>query len=76
MPSYECPTCGRAVTVANKSDAPHRPFCCERCKMIDLGKWFDGTYAVSEPMTPESLDALKAEEAAPPDDARNRPTGS
>ena len=32
-----CPTCGKTVTW----DAAHRwrPFCSERCKLIDLGDW-------------------------------------
>jgi len=51
MPAYECPTCGTVVRVARKEDAPLRPFCCRRCKMIDLGRWLDGTYAVSEPLS-------------------------
>lgn len=23
-----------------------RPFCCERCKLLDLGEWFAGRYTV------------------------------
>jgi endogenous inhibitor of DNA gyrase (YacG/DUF329 family) len=46
--------------VVRKEDAPCRPFCCERCKLVDLGRWLDGTYKVSEPATPEDL------EKAPP----------
>lgn len=35
--SVDCPTCGTAVpwTPASK----WRPFCSERCKLIDLGEW-------------------------------------
>jgi endogenous inhibitor of DNA gyrase (YacG/DUF329 family) len=32
-----CPTCGRPVEWTDKS--PWRPFCSERCKLIDLGAW-------------------------------------
>ena len=32
-----CPTCGRAV-VWSKTEK-WRPFCSERCKLIDLGEW-------------------------------------
>ncbi|MEK6798318.1 MAG: DNA gyrase inhibitor YacG [Planctomycetota bacterium] len=59
MPSYECPTCRKVVKVERKEDARFRPFCSDRCKMIDLGRWLDGTYAVSEPMR---LDDLPVEE--------------
>jgi endogenous inhibitor of DNA gyrase (YacG/DUF329 family) len=32
-----CPTCGR--TVEWNESSPWRPFCSERCKLIDLGAW-------------------------------------
>jgi hypothetical protein len=32
-----CPTCRKST--AWSTDNPHRPFCCERCKLIDLGAW-------------------------------------
>ncbi len=33
-----CPTCGKAVTWSPTEK--WRPFCSERCKLIDLGEWF------------------------------------
>lgn len=36
-PRVHCPTCRRELTW---SDAfPFRPFCSERCRMVDLGAW-------------------------------------
>ncbi len=35
--TVKCPTCGKAVTWGPES--PWRPFCSERCKLIDLGEW-------------------------------------
>ena len=32
-----CPQCGGPAQWSQ--DNPFRPFCCERCKMIDLGAW-------------------------------------
>ena len=32
-----CPTCGKPVEWSEKS--PWRPFCSERCRLIDLGEW-------------------------------------
>ena len=32
-----CPTCGSPV--AWKAEQRWRPFCSERCKLIDLGEW-------------------------------------
>ncbi len=65
MPTFECPTCDKTHTVAKREDAPHRPFCCKRCKMIDLGKWLDGSYVVSEPIDPETLENLDEQADTP-----------
>lgn len=35
--TVKCPTCQRAVTWT--SDNTFKPFCSERCKLIDLGEW-------------------------------------
>jgi hypothetical protein len=32
------------------------PFCSQRCKLIDLGKWFNGENAISEPLKPEHFE--------------------
>jgi len=37
----KCPTCSEE-TVYNGN--PYRPFCSERCKLIDLGKWASETF--------------------------------
>lgn len=34
-----CPTCQREVIWSE--DSPWRPFCSERCRLIDLGEWLD-----------------------------------
>lgn len=39
----KCPTCGKKV---DWKDNPHRPFCSERCKLVDLGKWVNEEYRV------------------------------
>ncbi len=60
MPVFECPTCGKNLAVDHLEDAPFRPFCCERCKLVDLGRWLDGTYRVSEPDTPDEPEDASA----------------
>ena len=40
-----CPICKKAV----KSTAPDFPFCSDRCRTIDLGKWAKGDYVISSP---------------------------
>ncbi len=38
MPAIvKCPTCGRPVSWSKTS--AYRPFCSERCRLIDLGAW-------------------------------------
>jgi len=37
-PVVRCPTCQRELLWSAQS--PWRPFCSERCRMVDLGAWF------------------------------------
>jgi len=35
------------------------PFCSERCRVIDLGKWASGAYVISSPLhDPETDDSI------------------
>jgi endogenous inhibitor of DNA gyrase (YacG/DUF329 family) len=49
-----CPNCGKRTVIG--AENPWRPFCSERCRLIDLGAWIDGSHR------------LPAEEPAPPHD--------
>jgi endogenous inhibitor of DNA gyrase (YacG/DUF329 family) len=50
-----CPTCGMLVRF-NDEDFP---FCSDRCRKIDLGKWASGVYKISSPiLDPEVLEDL------------------
>lgn len=40
----KCPQCETPTNV--NTNNPHRPFCSERCKLIDLGNWASGSYAI------------------------------
>jgi endogenous inhibitor of DNA gyrase (YacG/DUF329 family) len=42
-----CPICKKVV----KSTDPESPFCSDRCRTIDLGKWASGAYVISSPVT-------------------------
>jgi endogenous inhibitor of DNA gyrase (YacG/DUF329 family) len=42
----KCPQCREATTW---QDNPHRPFCSERCQLLDLGQWADESYRISGP---------------------------
>ena len=54
--SLRCPTCKTIVL----RDAEHFPFCSDRCRLIDLGKWASGAYRISSPvMDPELLEEIE-----------------
>lgn len=38
-----CPTCEKPVDMANN---PFRPFCCQRCQLVDLGRWLDEDFSI------------------------------
>lgn len=46
----KCPVCKRLVEWT--SDYPFRPFCSERCKLIDLGAWATEENRISEEASP------------------------
>lgn len=41
-----CPQCGKVV--AWETGNHYRPFCSERCKLIDLGEWAAESYRIPE----------------------------
>jgi uncharacterized protein len=45
----KCPTCGREVSW---DSAPFRPFCSERCRLIDLGAWLSEKRAIPGEASP------------------------
>jgi endogenous inhibitor of DNA gyrase (YacG/DUF329 family) len=48
----KCPIC---MTDVSWEGNPHRPFCSERCRLIDLGAWTEGRYRIpGEKINPES----------------------
>lgn len=53
-----CPTCNQPIVHAEGAARPSwAPFCCERCKLIDLDKWIRGDHAIpGEPVAPEMLE--------------------
>lgn len=43
--NIQCPTCGKKETW--QADNSFKPFCSERCKLIDLGEWASESYRVA-----------------------------
>ena len=53
--ALRCPTC-RAFVLEQNEDFP---FCSDRCRRIDLGKWASGDYKISTPIQdPDLLEDL------------------
>jgi hypothetical protein len=66
-PVVRCPTCRKS---GRWFGAAWGPFCSERCKLVDLGKWFSGENAISEPLKPEHFEGY---DKLPPGPALDRP---
>jgi len=50
-----CPACRTVVTEKGENF----PFCSDRCRSIDLGRWASGAYRISSPVVdPEVLEGL------------------
>lgn len=70
--SAGCPVCGKTPP----PKAAFVPFCSDRCKMVDLGRWFTGDYVIAGEdairLDPEELDEFlrraQSDEASDGDD--------
>ncbi|MEM9445316.1 MAG: DNA gyrase inhibitor YacG [Verrucomicrobiota bacterium] len=49
----KCPTCGKK---GHWFATDLGPFCSRRCRLIDLGKWFDEDHRISERLRPDHLE--------------------
>ena len=49
--SFRCPRCGEVSTWENNE---FRPFCSDRCKLIDLGAWANDEYKLPTQEAPSS----------------------
>lgn len=58
--SLRCPICKKPVDEpgAASKEPSFFPFCSERCKLIDLGRWLDGKYQI--PVEDEDLSESSA----------------
>lgn len=50
--TVKCPTCGKLVNWTK--DAKWRPFCSERCRLIDLGEWASESHRIASDEIPMS----------------------
>lgn len=66
MPQHLCPICGRAVDPAT---SPAMPFCSERCRQIDLGRWLGECYRIPGP--DRTAEEAESEETSPPKESED-----
>jgi endogenous inhibitor of DNA gyrase (YacG/DUF329 family) len=59
----KCPTCRREL---DWETAPYRPFCSDRCRLIDLGAWLSEGHAIpGESVVPEGDESPPTSEEYP-----------
>jgi endogenous inhibitor of DNA gyrase (YacG/DUF329 family) len=58
----KCPTCGKP---AAWKDNPFRPFCSERCKLVDFGRWVNEEYRVPAERPTVDRDEAAEQESEP-----------
>ena len=62
MSAKPCPLCGRTLDLlppTPKDPTPqsaHFPFCSERCRNVDLGRWLTGRYTIAGEALPDHTD--------------------
>lgn len=52
-----CPICGKTVDL----DDPNMPFCSDRCRVLDLGKWASEGYVISSPDGQNELEEISSQ---------------
>lgn len=50
----KCPHCGKEVEHDSSELGPYFPFCSERCKMVDLGKWMSEEHKIQSPASEQT----------------------
>lgn len=61
MPLVKCPTCGKEVEYQGNE---FRPFCSERCRLIDFGAWADEEFSLpteNAELTEEDIQTIEKE---------------
>jgi endogenous inhibitor of DNA gyrase (YacG/DUF329 family) len=58
---FKCPTCSKG----GAWPARFAPFCSERCKLIDLGKWLNQEHVIPTPLRAEHFEQFSEPPAGP-----------
>ena len=57
--TIKCPECGKSTEYSPANE--YRPFCSQRCRLIDLGEWIEGNYRIGPEETDHKSEFLAAE---------------
>jgi hypothetical protein len=58
----ECPICKKPVVMPEEGQPRGTyPFCSERCKLIDLGRWLGGKYQIPVEISPDDNSETESE---------------
>jgi endogenous inhibitor of DNA gyrase (YacG/DUF329 family) len=57
--SHQCPVCEREFEPNAENSESLFPFCSDRCRSIDLFRWFNGRYKVVEDIDPQTAALLQ-----------------
>ena len=50
-----CPICEKELPLEIDGNSSLFPFCSSNCKYVDLNRWMNGEYVVSEELSPERM---------------------
>lgn len=64
MAALRCPTCGKSF---ERAETTAMPFCSERCRLIDLGRWADERFSVPVESEVEPDEELSPGDRTPSD---------
>ena len=65
-----CPVCHKIIHASGAEKAEDTklfPFCCERCKLVDLGAWLNADYRIASDQ-PSQESVRPADTPSPADD--------
>ncbi len=65
VPLAACPSCKGPVA----KGAEHRPFCSDRCRLVDLGRWMNEDFVVTRPLREDDLPEDFDPEAPPEEES-------
>jgi len=70
LKTSRCRTCKKPIEL----EGQYFPFCSERCRLVDLGRWLDGSYAVPIAESPEDDEPGDEPEDGDPEPRPGKPT--